>query len=144
MWQFQYSKNLTKPMFHPLALADGTVLTWDTPPDHPWHHALWFSWKYLNHANYWEEGRGGRESQGITEWRNVTVTRGRDFSALIRMDLGYHEPARPPVLTERREIRISTPREGQYHLDWTMIFTAQDQDVELNRTHYCPKQVFAV
>ncbi len=134
VWQFQYGKDLRKPMFHPLALPDGTVLTWDKPPDHPWHHALWFSWKYLNHANYWEEGRGDKETEGITEWRNVSVTRGQDFSATIRMELTYHEPCRPPLLTERREIRISAPRDGQYHLDWTMIITAQEDDVDLNRT----------
>jgi hypothetical protein len=131
VWQFRYGKGLAKPMFHPLALVDGTVLTWDAPPDHPWHHALWFSWKYLNHANYWEEGRGNR---GITEWTDVSVTRGRDFSAVIRMDLAYHEPGRAAVLKERREIRVSAPIDGQYHLDWTMSFTAQDQDVELDRT----------
>ncbi len=134
VWQFQYGENLPKPMFHPLALPDGTVLTWDRPPDHPWHHALWFSWKYLNHVNYWEEDRGGRETAGITNWRNVSVVRGQDFSASIRMELAYHEPSHRPVLTERREIRISAPRGGQYHLDWTMIFTAQDVDVDLNRT----------
>ena len=119
-------------MFHPLAFTDGTVLTWDRPPDHPWHHALWFSWKYLNHVNYWEEGKG---AQGITGWSNVSVNRGRDFSAVIRMDLSYHELAQSAVLTEHREIRVSAPTaDGQYHLDWTMTFKVQDRDVVLDRT----------
>jgi hypothetical protein len=112
VWQFQYGRELPKPMFHPLALPDGAVLTWDEPPDHPWHHALWFAWKYLNHANYWEQGRGDREPEGITEWRNVSVTRERDFRATIRMELTYHEPSRPAVLTERREIRL-LPGDGR-------------------------------
>jgi hypothetical protein len=133
VWQFQYDKSLPKPMFHPLSLTDGTTLTWDQPPDHPWHHALWFAWKYLNGVNYWEEGKGSPETRGITEWSNVSVRRGQDFSASIRMDLAYHPPGHSPVLKEAREIRISAPLQGEYRMDWTMIFTAQEQDVDLNR-----------
>ncbi|MHC4742714.1 MAG: ThuA domain-containing protein, partial [Planctomycetota bacterium] len=55
VWQLNLDSKLGKPYFHPLALADGTVLTWDSPPDHPWHHGLWFSWKHINGLNYWEE-----------------------------------------------------------------------------------------
>ena len=29
-------------------------MTADRPPDHIWHHGLWFSWKFINKVNYWE------------------------------------------------------------------------------------------
>jgi hypothetical protein len=33
----------------------GALLTRDAPPDHPWHHGLWFAIKYVNGDNFWEE-----------------------------------------------------------------------------------------
>ncbi|MGD0499490.1 MAG: PmoA family protein [Bryobacteraceae bacterium] len=144
VWQFRYGKELPKPMFHPLALVDGSVLTWDSPPDHPWHHALWFSWKYLNQVNYWEEPRRtGRASAadkngepvGLTDWSNVRIDARANFGARITLDLSYHEADRPPVVRERREITITAPDAvGEYHLDWAMTFTAGDRDVFLDRT----------
>ena len=51
------------------------------------------------------------------------------------MNLAYHEEAQAAVLTEKREIVVSAPAaDGQYHLDWTMTFTALEQDVALDRT----------
>jgi hypothetical protein len=141
VWQFRHGDDVAKPMFHPLALTDGTVLTWDSPPDHPWHHALWFAWKYINHVNYWEEARpdaGAKPSQekrGTTTWDSGRITPRDDFSASIVLNLSYHEPGQPPVLRERRVIEVSRPNAaGVYHLDWTMTFTAADHDVALDRT----------
>ena len=31
------------------------VLTRDAPDDHPWHHGLWFTIKFVNDENFWEE-----------------------------------------------------------------------------------------
>ena len=146
VWEFRYGKDIPKPIFHPLALLDGTVLTWNSPPDHPWHHALWFAWKYLNHVNYWEtdprEPRragaqpvAGEEPGGLTDWSAVHITARRDSSARIALDLAYHEPDRPPLLREHRVVEISAPdAAGAYSLDWTMTFTAANQDVHLDRT----------
>ena len=53
LWQYNFDKAEGKPYFHPLAAADGTVLTDLRPADHVWHRGLWFSWKHVNHVNYW-------------------------------------------------------------------------------------------
>lgn len=150
VWRFRYGKDLPKPIFHPLALLDGTVLTWDSPPDHLWHHALWFSWKYLNSVNYWEgdpreprrarhvpAGAGHKDERrgGITDWGDPKIATRGDFSAGIALDLSYHEPTRPALLREHREIEISAPDPtGEYHLDWTLSFTAGQEHVFLDRT----------
>src|SRR5512143_2167480 len=55
VWQYNFDSRQGKPFFHPLTGADGRVLTNFKPEDHPWHYGLWFSWKYINHVNYWEE-----------------------------------------------------------------------------------------
>ena len=57
VWRLNCGGDQPKPHFHPVALPDGRVLTWDRPPDHVWHHGLWFSWKFINGLNYWEPDR---------------------------------------------------------------------------------------
>ena len=37
VWQFNFGTNATKPFFHPVALPNGPVLTWNQPADQPWH-----------------------------------------------------------------------------------------------------------
>jgi type 1 glutamine amidotransferase len=135
IWRFNYGTNTSKPFFHPVALPGGPTLTWDQPPDHPWHHALWFAWKYIDHVNYWETEAQDSEAKGITEWSEPTLGARPDFSARIAMDLAYHPPGGAPVLTEHRVIEVSPPDpQGTYHLDWTLTFTALGKDVLLERT----------
>src|SRR5690242_15645430 len=55
LWRFSYNTNVGKPFFHPLSVLAGEPLTAFRPKDHPWHYGLWFSWKYINGVNYWEE-----------------------------------------------------------------------------------------
>ena len=136
VWQFNYGKETSKPFFHPVSLIDGTVLTVDRPKDHPWHHALWFSWKYINGVNFWEENRKTGKSNGITDWSNVKASTNKDNSAKITMDLTYSHQGKKPILSEKRIMDISAPDcKGVYYIDWTSIFTAcSDTIVELNRT----------
>jgi hypothetical protein len=135
VWQFNHGTNATKPFFHPVTLLDGPVLTWDRPPDHPWHHALWFSWKFINRVNYWEEDPKTGVSQGQTRWREPQIETRPDFSARIVMDLSYQPANGQPVLTEHRVVEISPPDNGDTcHQDWTMTFTAADKDVVFDRT----------
>ena len=44
-----------RPHLHPVASPSGAVLTRDAPADHPWHHGLWFTIKFVNGENFWEE-----------------------------------------------------------------------------------------
>ena len=44
-----------RPFVHPLRTPAGHVLTVDAPDDHPWHHGLWFTIKFVNGENFWEE-----------------------------------------------------------------------------------------
>jgi len=135
VWQHNHRKSEGKPYFHPVSLIDGTELTWLRPPDHPWHRALWFSWKFIDRLNYWEEDRKTGHSQGRTELVKIEAKAASDHSARIEMTLSYHPPDKPAVLTEKRLIAISAPgKEGRYHLDWQSTFVAADADVVLDRT----------
>lgn len=135
VWQFNFGTNETKPCFHPVALPGGPALTLYRPPDHPWHRALWFSWKYINGTNYWEEDPKTGLYQGSTEWRQPRIETRPDFSSKISLSLTYRPQGGEGVLEENRTIEVSKPEEnGDYRMDWTMRFKAGGQDVVLDRT----------
>jgi hypothetical protein len=134
VWQFNYSKD-GKPYFHPLTVAGSAPLTALSPKDHPWHRGLWFSWKYLNKINYWEEDRKTGLATGRTEVLDVKVTPCDDYSARFEMKLAYHPPGGANLLTEERLVEVSAPgKEGTYTIDWSATFTAGDVPVVLERT----------
>lgn len=135
VWQLNYDKKQDKPYFHPLCLTDGTELTELRPSDHIWHRALWFSWKTINGLNYWEEDPRTYLAKGRSEILNVKVKTQGDKSAEIEIDISYHPPGAPPVLTEKRLLNVSAPDEqGRYTIDWQSTFTAAEKDALLDRT----------
>lgn len=144
VWQLNFDKKEGKPYFHPVSLVDGTELTWLRPADHRWHRALWFSWKFINGVNYWEEDPTTGLSPGRTEvveikfwWHNDWLA---DIEVMLRsvdieMMLSYHRSGQERVLTEKRLIAVSAPdKNGRYHIDWHSTFTAGEKDVVLDRT----------
>ncbi len=134
VWQLNFPK-IGKPYFHPLNTIDGYTLTWLSPPDHHWHYALWFSWKYINGINYWEEDKITHLADGLTEVNRQTVALKGDLSAQITMQLSYYPQKSDAVLTEKRTIYISPPDENDsYYIDWEGNFKAGDKDVVLERT----------
>jgi hypothetical protein len=134
LWQFRADG--PKPFFHPVALASGEALTWESPPDHPWHRGIWFSWKFIDGVNYWEEDKHTGESAGVTDVTSFDADTRADFSAAIRMRIRYRpRGATNDVLTEERTIVVSAPdASGACRQDWKMEFTAGDKDVKLDRT----------
>ena len=136
VWQFNYGANEAKPCFHPLTPPGCPVLTAYRPADHTWHRGLWFSWKFINGINYWEEDSKTGLGQGRTEWPEPRVETRDDFSARLIMDLSYRPANGTPVLTEHRVIEVAPPDAGgALRQDWDMTFRAGDKDVVLDRTH---------
>jgi hypothetical protein len=136
IWQFNYAAKLNKPFFHPLAVPDGPVLTWNEPPDHPWHHGCWFSWKLINGVNYWENDQKTGRPIGRTTWSDVHIEPLSGQAVRISMSLAYKPPdSNESVLTEQRAITVSVPdNEGVYMIDWASQWTARADEVHLDRT----------
>jgi len=135
VWRFHFdSAASTKPYFDPVCVAGGPSLTWASPPDHRWHYGLWFSWKYIDGLNYWEEKNG--HSEGLTAWSAPQIATREDGSAEIGLELAYRpNAAAAPVLTERRTVAVSAPdADGGYRMDWTLAFTVGEHPVTLDRT----------
>ncbi|MHB0954894.1 MAG: DUF6807 family protein [Pirellulaceae bacterium] len=132
VWALHYGPHVAKPYFDPLGMLDGVSLVWDNPPDHPWHHGLWFAWKGINGVNYWEEEANTGRSEGRTEVVSAQVTANEDFSARIELKIAYHKPGEPVALHELRVLRISVPdARGNYRVDWHGTFQAGDDDLLL-------------
>ena len=139
VWSHHHDKAVCKPHMK-VCLVDGTELTrpWPMPAgykgyDHPWHKAMWWSWKFIDGKNFWEGTPRG------TEPVKVRVTTGKDHTARIEMDIHYRLPKAEPVLTEKRVVAVSAPdAAGRYHIDWCGAFTspARDKPVKLNKNWY--------
>jgi hypothetical protein len=54
-WSYVWDHS-RKPHLHPVATPAGHVLTRVEPADHPWQRGLWFSIKFVDGDNFWEEG----------------------------------------------------------------------------------------
>lgn len=135
LWRFSFDPKAGKPYFHPVAAGNGPSLTNFKPEDHPWHYALWFSWKYINHVNYWEENRVSGQAAGATRWSAPTIDARPDGSARITMRLTYARPTGEVDLTENRVLDVSAPSaDGSYTIDWNMRFTAGKDGAALDRT----------
>jgi len=135
VWRFNFDPQIPKTFFHPLTADGGPSLTESRPEDHVWHYGLWFSWKYINKANYWEEDRTTGKSEGLTSWTAPKIETKPDGSAKIAFDLSYTHPSGRVDLTEKRKLRVSAPgASGGYTIDWDSEFTAGAEGALLGRT----------
>ena len=135
VWRLVFDPAQPKSYFHPLATLDGGVLTAYRPADHVWHRGLWWSWKFINGLNYWEEDKTSGRSQGVNELVSASVTTNADFSASAELAFSNHPPEKPALLTEVRRLRVSAPdSKGCYRIDWDAEFTAGAEPVKLDRT----------
>jgi predicted dehydrogenase len=135
LWMLSLDAAAGKPFFHPLTVAGGPPLTARSPEDHPWHYGLWFSWKYINEVNYWEEDRLTGKPAGATRWKVVSIDPRSDGSAMIKLDVSYVHPSGRVDMTESRTLEVSAPAaDGSYVIDWRADFKAGAEGALLDRT----------
>jgi hypothetical protein len=136
VWSFSFDPARGKAFFEPLTVNGGPSLTSFRPADHPHHYSLWFSWKYINHTNYWEEQVGPGVSAGKTSWAIPAIETKPDGSATIRLAVTYSNRAKALVdMIENREIVVSSPSaDGSYTIDWRARFMAGPDGALLDRT----------
>jgi hypothetical protein len=138
VWQFNFDAGAGngKPFFHPLGAVGGANVTERAPSDHPWHYGLWFSWKYINGKNYWEEDKTSGLPAGKTTWATPVIATQPDGAATIKMALTYLNNDIPRVdMVESREIAVSAPAaDGSYTIDWKARFVAGPDGALLDRT----------
>lgn len=132
LWRYVYSGR-PKPFFHPLCTPAGHCLTNFEPHDHRWHRGLWFTIKFINQENFWEEN----PPFGTKETRlPILLTHHQDGSLQVTCKADWVRPAGAgAVFQERRDLIYRAVAEDAYAIDFETCLTAVT-DVLLDRTEY--------
>ena len=116
-----------RPFMHPLTTPAGAVLSVEAPADHPWHHALWFTIKFVNGENFWEE---------YGEFGTLRTTDVKESDHAVTAQLDWIAPDGESVrLHETRTISHTPIDADAYAIDWTESLTV-DVDTVLDRTPF--------
>jgi hypothetical protein len=130
-WTYQWGAR-RRPFVHPLRTPAGHVLTVDAPDDHPWHHGLWFTIKYVNGDNYWEE----MAPYGVLRHDGPPAVTSAADGVSVTGRLDWIAPDRETVvLRERRSIHYRRLDDDSYALDLDITLDAE-VDCELDRTPF--------
>jgi hypothetical protein len=131
LWRYTYG-GLPKPCFHPVCTPSGHCLTHFQPHDHVWHRGLWFTIKYINGENFWEEepessarpdGTIGHGTQRTLEPPSIAHA---GDAMTIRSQQVWERPYREGVVfTEERAIRYEPLSPSAYAFDLRFALTAQ-------------------
>ncbi|HVK05540.1 MAG TPA: DUF6807 family protein [Armatimonadaceae bacterium] len=127
-----------KPFCHPIRTPEGIEITAESPLDHFWHRGLWFTFKFVNGVNYWEERDPVFGRQVTLEPPAVHASAEVESAVRISGPLEWRdnkdgeEKAR---LFEERTLDIRFGDDGEMFVDWH-ITLAPREDVVLDRTPY--------
>jgi len=121
-----------RPFVHPLRTPSGLLLTRDAPDDHPWHHGLWFTIKFVNGENFWEE----YDEYGVLRHNGPPAVVERDDRVTVDGELRWVRPDRTSVvIDEDRRITHVPLADDAYAIDFETTITPR-ADVVLDRTPF--------
>lgn len=129
-WTYVYGGK-PKPFFHPLRTPAGSTLSLFEPFDHVWHRGLWFTIKFINGENFWEEHPPfGTQEPGAP----MLVPESGDG---LRMTFvgAWRRPGGEAVIVENRNITYRPLSADRYALDWEVALKP-DVPVLLDRTPF--------
>jgi len=110
-------EGVTKPYFHPLRSADGTIITRGYPmeqiagesKDHPHHRGLWFSHGAVSGVNFWENERSvNRPNMGLIVFDNHVKAKGGKTEGTLETRFKWTDKAGTPMLEELRTVTVRT------------------------------------
>ena len=132
LWRYDYG-SAPKPFFHPLRTPRGFCLSLFQPHDHIWHRGLWFTIKFVNGLNFWEENGEFGSQHTLLPPR---VEHFADGSFSWESALNWKHPSRDePLLRENRRIIYRPLEDDAYALDWN-IELRSEAEVMLDRTPF--------
>jgi hypothetical protein len=128
-WSYVW-RHRRKPHVHPVATPAGVTLSAVEPPDHPWQRGLWFSVKFVDGDNFWEEG--DPRGWGVQRHMHPPVVTGGEVAGY----LSWIRPDRTTVaLEEHRRLAHVPLADDAYAIDWDVTLQAPGA-VVLDRTPY--------
>ncbi len=132
LWRYVYGGK-PKPYIHPLCTPAGHCLTLFEPHDHLWHRGLWYTIKFIDGDNFWEEREPfGTQRTALPPWIAHTA----DGRIVLRSELDWIRPdGRSVVFHEERQISYEPLDDQAYALDFETTLAAQ-ADLMLDRTPF--------
>jgi hypothetical protein len=119
-------QNIPKPCLHPIRLPSGTSITEYEPSDHVWHRGLWFTFKFVNGVNYWEERDPVFGYQRTEMYQETADT--------LTHTLRWEDETQGIPLTETRQLSFRE-HDDVLVIDWHTEMTATTA-VTLDRTPF--------
>jgi hypothetical protein len=119
--------NLPKACIHPLVTPAGHRLTGFEMSDHVWHRGIWFTIKFVNGTNFWEEQAPFGVQQSSSEPTCEMIDRDR---VRTTHRVRWNSEATGVVIDERRQMVLSAGV-----IDWSTELRAE-KDLTLDRTPY--------
>ena len=113
---YRFDPGLPKPCVHPLITPAGHRLTGFEMSDHVWHRGLWFTIKFVNGTNFWEEqppfGIQISQAQPVCEFIASGAVR-------VTHLLEWKSEATGVAIRERRTMTFREEPSGASLIDWT-------------------------
>ena len=115
-----------RPHVHPLRTPSGRVLTIDAPDDHPWHHGLWSTIKFVNGENFWET---------YGEFGTLVTTDVVEDGPTVEATIDWISPDGDALAVRETRTLRAVALDAGYGIDWT--FTLRPTvDTEFDRTPF--------
>lgn len=132
LWRYTYGGK-PKPFFHPLRTPAGFCVSLFEPYDHVWHRGLWFTIKFINGENFWEEN----DPYGVQRSPLPPMVTHEAGGVIVwTHDQLWERPhGAGNAFTETRRIAYRPLSAEAYALDWDVALTAQ-ADLLLDRTPF--------
>ncbi len=135
LWKYVYAGK-PKPYFHPVCTPAGHCLTLFEPHDHVWHRGLWFTIKFINGENFWEEVEAYGVQQTLAP---PSITHGPRGQINILSELAWthqtDDTDSTEVIREQRRTAFEAVAAEAYALDFETTLTAH-KDLILDRTPF--------
>jgi hypothetical protein len=131
LWRYVYGGK-PKPFFHPICTPAGHNIALFEPHDHVWHRGLWFTIKFVNEENFWEEHAPYGVQRTLLP---PDVTHDDDRVTLSSVQCWIRPDQESVVIDEQRRMTYVPLAASAYALD--LVFTLTPRvDVVLDRTPF--------
>lgn len=129
---YRYGNKIPKACVHPLSTPAGHCLSGFEMSDHVWHRGLWFTIKYLDETNFWEE----HEPYGIHLNDADPVCEILDADTVkLTHSVRWESDATGLAIREKRTLTFRANVDGTRFIDWDAELVPT-KDLKLDRTPY--------
>ena len=136
---YHWSPQCRHAYFHPLhAYNAAGPLTLSAPFDHRWHRGLWWSWKYINGVNFWEDDMPPGEPAGESVVLEHAAKQSEE-GIMIAQRLALRDVRTKQTLLRERRVLTLRPQVASVPAAWSIDFDltwTASQDCTLSATEF--------